>query len=752
MKSTQLKIAFWAGLCLFLATTIIIAYSAITLRTTAVDSSKKQAIAIAESEAAVVDAEIEVAMDSARTLAQALSAVKRQDSTETLSRKMVLDMLLAVLEQNPTFLGTYTAWEPDTFDGKDDEYAGTSGHDETGRFIPYWTRNEQGNIQLESLADYEVERKGDYYLCPKRTLQECIIDPYIYTVQGEEVLLTSLVAPIIVDGTFYGIVGVDITLDFLQSLADSIEAHDLIEEMSLISYNGNLTAVTGHPEMVGQYATALHPEYDTEKMNSFQKADIVFHIHEEGEEKGQMEVFVPIEFGRATTPWSVNLIIPEERILGVATQQMWQLVAIGVALTCIALVLIWFVAHQIAQPIQHITHVAGRVTEGHLDTTASVMSDDEMGVLARAFNQMIESLRQKMDEERVARADAQEKNRQIESDRQHIETSVVEYLAFIEQVAEGDLTVRLDLHGDEQDEHDPLLRLGRHLNGMAERLQEIIGEIREASSHITTTVTSILSATSQQSASAAEQSAAITQTTTTVEELRAVAQQTTTQATLVAQESQAALVAAQQGTQSVEETIAGMSRIQAQVESIAQTTLELVEKTDAIGGIITTVSEIADQSNMLALNAAIEAARAGEQGKSFGVVAQHVRDLAERSKSATVQVRDILGEIQQATQAVVMVAEQGSKNAEQGTDVVQKTGQVIRTIADEVENGAKSNMQIAAAAQQQTAGVEQVMQAMKSINQAMNQTLEGTRSTEQSVKKLGRLADSLKTWIDIYRV
>src|SRR6185436_4954335 len=161
----------------------------------------------------------------------------------------------------------------------------------------------------------------------------------------------------------------------------------------------------------------------------------------------------------------------------------------------------------------------------------------------------------------------------------------------------------------------------------------------------------------------------------------------------------------------------GMGQIRQRVESIASTILALAEQTQAIGTIITSVSELADQSNLLALNAAIEAARAGEAGKSFAVVAQHVRDLAERSKGATVQVRELLSEIQKATSMAVLVTEEGTKGVDSGGKLAAQAGQVIHKIAQEVEGGAQANVQITAAAHQQTVGMEQVGQAMANIQQ-----------------------------------
>ena len=209
---------------------------------------------------------------------------------------------------------------------------------------------------------------------------------------------------------------------------------------------------------------------------------------------------------------------------------------------------------------------------------------------------------------------------------------------------------------------------------------------------------------------------------------------------------------ARQGTGAVEETVGGMQQIRARVESIATTIMGLAEQTQAIGSIITTVSELADQSNLLALNAAIEAARAGEQGRSFAIVAQHVRALAERSKVATSQVKEILGDIQRATNAAVLVTEEGTKGVEVGSRLATQAGQVIHRIAGEVDSGAQASVQIAAAAHQQTAGMEQIGQAMSSIQQATTQALASTRQAERAAQDLHALSQSLQQAIAVYRL
>jgi methyl-accepting chemotaxis protein len=134
------------------------------------------------------------------------------------------------------------------------------------------------------------------------------------------------------------------------------------------------------------------------------------------------------------------------------------------------------------------------------------------------------------------------------------------------------------------------------------------------------------------------------------------------------------------------------------------------------------------------------------------VVAQHVRDLAERSKDATAQVREILGEIRESTNGAVLVTEEGTKGVEVGSQRAAQAGQVIHRIAAEVESGAQANVQIAAAAQQQTAGMEQISQAMSSIQQATTQALASTRQAERAAQDLHVLAQSLQQTVAIYRL
>jgi len=359
--SMQQKISVWSGICLLITAGLIIAYSAITLRNEAtlarneaIETARAFAGEVGEKFAGNIKTALEGAFYTARTLAQTLSGVKDENNPVELGRDEVNSILTIVLDRNPKFVGTYTAWEVDAFDEMDNGYINDTGHDATGRFIPYWNRNEAGEIAVEALVDYDKEGPGDYYQLPKKTKTECIIDPYVYPVQGTDTLITSLVVPVLVNETFYGIAGVDLKLNFLQEITDNAkELYEGAAKIIVVSNNGTLAGITGQADLVGNHIKAIHGDWE-KGLGYIQKGQKKIEVDE-----GHLAVFIPIEIGQSTTPWGVNILIPMEKITQKAdlqlqntTNKMWIMIAISAVCVLAALILMWFVAKSIAKPIK----------------------------------------------------------------------------------------------------------------------------------------------------------------------------------------------------------------------------------------------------------------------------------------------------------------------------------------------------------------------------------------------------------------
>ncbi|MCJ7523798.1 MAG: methyl-accepting chemotaxis protein [Candidatus Aminicenantes bacterium] len=316
------------------------------------------------------------------------------------------------------------------------------------------------------------------------------------------------------------------------------------------------------------------------------------------------------------------------------------------------------------------------------------------------------------------------------------------------RLASGDLDITLtaDKRSDE------VGALAQAFNRMVENLRSTITGITESVALLSSSSSEILAATTQVASGTAENASAISETTSTVEEVRQTAQLSSQKGKNVADSAQHLEKVSKSGQNAVEETKVEMGRIREQMESIAQTVVRLSEQGQSIGGIIASVTDIADQSNLLAVNAAIEAARAGEQGKAFAVVAQEIKSLAEQSKQATTQVRSILTDVQKATSAAVMATEQGSKAVDAGVKQSAQAGEAIRVLAESSTVAVQAAMQIVASSQQQVVGMNQIGTAMENVNQAGAETAASMKQAEIAAKNLHELGQKLKGLVEQFKV
>lgn len=428
-SSIRIRIAFWAGLWLALGSLILSGYTAYNTRQSAIKNSTNEAMSIAELQSGLMIDVLDPPLMTARALATSLTSLKDPSIPVSLSRDDVNAMLRKALIKNPSFHGTYTLWEPNEFDGQDLTYQNAVAHDSTGRFIPYWVRGDEGIIHTEALTQYETPGVGDWYILPRSTKQEVVIAPLITSIQGQDEIMASFIVPIIENDKFYGVVGVDAPIGVMQELVDGIDYYEGTINASIFTDNGTLIAVRNHPELVNQSVIQIYPDYDQIKPSLTKNSS---RMSPDGK---SLQIFVPLEVDEGGTRWVIGLSIPLEKITVPATNAAVRQFAISLGYILLALVFLWFVTGQIVRPIQALTDAAKSVSQGNLSVTANVHSNDEVEVLADAFNAMTLQLRsafstleQRVAERTKALATSTEVSRRLSTilDRRQLVKEVVE--------------------------------------------------------------------------------------------------------------------------------------------------------------------------------------------------------------------------------------------------------------------------------------------------------------------------------------
>jgi methyl-accepting chemotaxis protein len=267
---------------------------------------------------------LERAAASARAAAAALKTMRDENIAD---RRQANAIVKGALVSNPMLIGASTAWEPNAFDGRDAEFVNADPvHDETGRLIPWWYR--AGNkIGVEKLIDYEKPGDGDWYLEPRRQKHETIMEPYLYPVEGKQVLMTTISVPIMEGDRFLGITTVDIPLD---DVSEMLAKTTLLRSgwVALLTASGKVVA---HPDKSLAGKEAEQAGFPADVVQAVQNAK-AFRV-EHGDDLYVVEPFQP---AGASTQWSLVARVPLQEL----HEGLWTMVAWGIGLALIGMALV----------------------------------------------------------------------------------------------------------------------------------------------------------------------------------------------------------------------------------------------------------------------------------------------------------------------------------------------------------------------------------------------------------------------------
>lgn len=381
-NTISFKISALVGIVCFVLVAAMVGRSILTLQESEIASAKDNTLSMAHDYAGRFKSELENTLVITNTLANTFESNTNTNNQNKISRETANNILKDVLASNTDLLGTWTLWEPNAFDGKDAEYVSTTGHDSTGRFIPYWIRTGNGYI-CEPVMNYEKEGDGDFYLIPRKSKKELVFGPFKYPIDGKEIMMVSMITPVIKNDKFYGIAAADISVDWIQNWVDQINIYNNEGKITVMSYDGTVVASTGRSELAGKNIDSLFEGYSKEKAG-LDKSGIDI-------KEGVMRTHVPMYLGKSTEPWQVIITVPMDVLTSGAKIEMLKQLATGAVFLLVIVAMIIYLTRSLIRPVKQITEVADKVAVGDFALQQVATSTREINKLNSAFERVVES-------------------------------------------------------------------------------------------------------------------------------------------------------------------------------------------------------------------------------------------------------------------------------------------------------------------------------------------------------------------------
>ena len=416
-KSLLVRMLWWNSLGLLSAVTVIILYgiyaagrSQETTREHVlplVQASTEQKLVL---EAQKISARLNQLLNRAeqQTAALAIQALRRRADGGNDLRRDLVRLTQAIAEAHPEFVGTSLVFEPNALDGRDSDYVGdtSSGGNDIGRFADYWARGASGLVhepiaeiyQTDATVQGSGDRNAEWYLYPKEQKKIVLVEPYLYPIGNQQVIMTTLARPMLKDGQFLGVTTNDFQVGFLQQLVDegNRSVFDGKGSTALIARKGSVVAMSDTADAVMKPIASIWPDSTSGIQTAFDRRSPQFWLNKQND---LIEAAIPIDVADGATTWMMVLRVPraiaEAELLTLddtLDELRWQntigqLLA-GLLVAAAAIALLYVMAKQLTQPIIQITRSLHDVAEGEGDLTTRLpeTGNDEVTELAHSFN------------------------------------------------------------------------------------------------------------------------------------------------------------------------------------------------------------------------------------------------------------------------------------------------------------------------------------------------------------------------------
>lgn len=428
------------------------------------------------------------------------------------------------------------------------------------------------------------------------------------------------------------------------------------------------------------------------------------------------------------------------------------LLATSAGIVALLAALVFFMVRtMIVAPTTEAVAVASNIAAGDLSQNVRVRSNDELGLLGRGLNRMIIGLKgmignvreaaHKMEtvsqEVTVVSAKIAEGSRVQAESVEEAASSVNEMHFALKEIA-GNVE---DLNTTSEQTSSAVIETSASIDEVAKTMTDLSSSIEDTSTAITQMTAAIrqIAENVEILSSAAEQTAAsASEISASVREVESNARESSSLADAVASDAQ------HLGMRAIEKTMEGMGRIEESSRRTADVVNRLGERAESIGGILTVIEDITDQTSLLALNAAILAAQAGEHGKGFAVVATEIRELARRTASSTQEIGALIASVQEETREAVGAMRQGVASAEEGTRLSADAAAALRKIMERADQSRDMSKSISKAAAEQTNGMKQVSEAVDKINEMTHQIAKATNEQKTGSDQIIRASERMR--------